>query len=215
MSSLGHDMNYIGLDFETSGSDPWGTAVPIQIGIALDDSSYDPTFFMLYIGGWDWNETPWDEESEAVHKITKEVLSTAPPVWVVDIHAASWLIETLGSHSNRMNNIPVGWNVGGFDRQFVTRWMPNLNRVLSYRTLDLNSMVMAHAQDSLAAYKSIKGDAKAYANSILNVTEKRGRHDAAIDARAAILEMQWLWGLSNPRKESGREPSTPEAAELG
>lgn len=188
-------MNYIGLDFESSGTDPWGKHVPIQLGMAIQlprrTMTEAPEFapFVSLIGGWDWAEFEWSEEAAKVHSISREVLVKADPVWVVDIKAAAWLIEQIG-YAGRMYNITVGWNVAGYDRQFVTRWMPNLNRLLSYRTLDLNALVLAEVGDE-KGYKDVKQSAKNYSNGLLGITEA-SRHDALIDATAALLELEYL-----------------------
>lgn len=176
-------IRYIGLDFETSGTDPWGDAVPIQLGMWAADVP-----FARDIGRWDWSEFTWSEESFAIHGITKEVLASAPPVWQVDIRAANFLLDRdMGS---RMWNVIVGWNVAGFDRQFITRWMPNLNRLLSYRTVDLNALVFAKAGDNEGAYQDIKVHAKGYAADKIGGPENW--HDAAYDARAAIYSLEFL-----------------------
>lgn len=180
-------IKYIGLDFEASGSNPWGNHVPIQIGMSFHGISDVEATFESLIGGWSWSEYEWNQEAFGVHGILVEALAAAPPVWVVDIAAAAWLIEQVG-HSNRMWNITVGWNVAGYDRQFVTRWMPNLNRILSYRTFDLNTLVFAGSSDE-ARHKALKNKAKAYADKF-NPGGKR--HDALVDAQAALHEMDYL-----------------------
>lgn len=179
-------IHYIGLDFEASGSNPWGRHVPIQIGMQVGRSS-----FVRLIGRWDWNEFEWDEEAAGVHNIEKAVLVSVPPVWAVDIEAAAWLMDQVG-YTNRMFNIAVGWGVGSYDRQFIHRWMPNLDKVISRRTLDLNALVLAYA-DTEEAYKGIKAGAKKYANEQIGITEA-SRHDALIDASCALYELEYLRG---------------------
>jgi DNA polymerase III epsilon subunit-like protein len=194
VDASGVPVNFIGLDFESTGSDPWGRHVPIQIGMALDNGS--ERAFTSFIGGWSFDNYndpadswEWSEEAFGVHGISREALLGAPPVWAVDISAAAWLIDNLG-WKHRMFNITVGWNVAGFDRQFVTRWFPNLNRLLSYRTLDLNALVLAQISDE-KGYEKVKAVAKRYANEQLGISGD-DRHDALIDARAALLERRQL-----------------------
>ena len=194
-------MNLIGLDFEASGPDPWGKHVPIQVGVVTDNllRSYR-------IGRWNWNEYEWNEEAAQVHNIPREELASADPVWKVDILLASDLIRAgLGS---RMWNITVGWNVAGYDRQFITRWFPNVNRLLSYRTIDLNALVFLRANGMESEYKRIKSLVKQYANDRLGVTEENGRHDALVDARAALLEYEALQKLQ--RMASGTMQILPD-----
>lgn len=191
-------IRYIGLDFESSGSDPWGKHVPIQIGMAVhgsgrvDQEPSDDRTFESLIGGWgtfgaQTSQYEWSEEAYKVHGIEKEAVYAAPPVWAVDIQAAAWLLNLYG-HGNRMWNITVGWNVAGFDRQFITRWFPNLNKLLSYRTVDLNALVFARAKTEVE-YNKLKGQAKAYADKF-NPAGKR--HDALVDAKAALHERLFL-----------------------
>lgn len=181
-------INYIGLDFEASGSNPWGEHVPIQIGIALNTNENEFKPFQSYIGKWDWNQFEWNLEAEKVHNIPRDIIDRAPPVWVVDIEAAAWLIQNLG-HTSRMWNIPVGWNIAGYDRQFITRWMPNLNRLLSYRTVDLNALCLAKAEQSESAYKDIKRKVKVYAQKTIGGPDW---HDALYDAKAALHSLHAL-----------------------
>lgn len=182
-------IRYIGLDFEATGSDPWKGNVPIQIGLT---TGYDD--YVSLIGGWgifgaQTSQYEWSEEAFGVHGITREEVYAAPPVWVVDIEAAAFLIDQVG-YKNRMFTVPVGWNVAGYDRQFITRWMPNLDRLLSYRTVDLNALVFAKAGGDEGAYVGWKKQAKDYAEA--RVGGKR--HNALVDARAALYEFEFLSG---------------------
>lgn len=191
-------IRYIGLDFEATGSDPWGAHAPIQIGMvvmATPDSQFDPAFESL-IGGWHLNgkrgEWEWDEEAAKVHNIPREDVKRggrAPSVHEVDVTAAAWMYR-LGLR-NRMWNITVGWNVAGYDRQFVTRHFPNLNRLLSYRTVDLNALVFSRSGGDQGRFMDIKASAKQYADKRLGLGPK-DRHNALTDARAALLEFEFL-----------------------
>ena len=189
-------IKYIGLDFETSGTDPWGDSVPIQIGIATED---DKTF-VANIGRWDWNTYTWSYTSQSIHGITRETLAAARPVWEVDILAAAWMLETVSG--SRMFTIPVGWNVAGFDRQYITRWMPNLNRILSYRTVDLNAVVFAQATNE-QHYKSLKDKSKAYAAE--QIEGETAWHDALYDARAALHSFNYLRRKEASAKAKGND----------
>lgn len=185
-------IKYIGLDFEASGSNPWDGNVPIQLGISMKEGS-ELVNYQTLIGGWDWKEFEWNEEAYGVHGIAQETLIGAPPVWAADIDAAAWLINKRG-HSGRMWNVCVGWNVAGYDRQFITRWMPNLNRLLSYRNVDLNSLVFALAGQSEGDYKAIKNESKKYAREELErLGVDEGWHDALYDAQAALFSFDYLY----------------------
>lgn len=175
-------MKIIGLDFEASGSDPWEKHVPIQIGMVIGTEQYG-----ALIGGWDWNTWEWNTHAATVHNITKEQLAAAEPVWKVDLRVAGWMLDRVGS---RMWNIPVGWNVAGYDRQFITRWMPNVNRLLSYRSVDLGALAFALGGDE-KGYAWWKRAAKNYAANKTGYTEDR-RHDAVVDAACAVWEYEFL-----------------------
>lgn len=190
----------IGLDFESSGANPWGESAPIQIGMNVWASSTEKPFdssFRSFIGGWDFrNEWEWNEEAFGVHGIPQDRLEKAPRIHEVDVRAATWMYDN-DMGTRRMWNVIVGWNVGGFDRQFVTRHMPNLNRLLSYRTLDLNAVVFSLAGGSELKFKKIKGAAKEYADNRIGECM---RHDALTDARAALYEYEFLQDLAKGRK---------------
>jgi oligoribonuclease (3'-5' exoribonuclease) len=174
-------IHYYGLDFETSGTDPWGDAVPIELGISTGDKDIE-----YRIGGWDWNQFTWSPESEAIHGITQKDLESELPAWTVDILAAADIVKLGGS---RMFTVIVGWNVAGFDRQFITRWMPNLNRCLSYRTVDLNALVFGLAGDDEGEYVRIRKASKSYAADQLHY---ENWHSALYDAKAALYSFDYL-----------------------
>jgi len=210
-------IRYIGLDFETSTADAWGDAVPIEIGIAYnlnrgerpEDDYYQ--VHNLRIGRWDWKVAGWDPESAAVHGITKEELEGEPPVWQVDAKLSAAMLFD-GFTSNRMNNIAVGWNVAGFDRQFITRWFPYLDKVFSYRTFDLNVLCFAIAGSDEGMYNKVKREAKKYAQG--KIGQKANWHQAGYDAHAALHSMQYLLGILFETREAGREAAHLTLGEL-
>jgi oligoribonuclease (3'-5' exoribonuclease) len=108
--------------------------------------------------------------------------------------AADLIEANLGS---RMFTVAVGWNVGGFDRQFIIRHMPALNSVLSYRNADLNSMVFKLAGDSEKKYEEIKKAAKEYAVPLVKEVYglDKNWHDAGYDAAAALFSLEYLQSL--------------------
>lgn len=185
----------LGLDLETSGS-THDRHVPIQIGIYVDAH-----LISEYIGGWDWNEWEWDEEAEEVHGIPKETLQSHPPVNIVDGGVAARLWHLV--KEQRMNRIPVGWNVAGFDMPFVRRWMPLTASLLSYRSLDLNAICFYLDGLGGKTWKDHKRAAKQYANAFIDASQ---RHDAGEDAKAAIYELHYLREVGFPL-----EPPFPNA----
>lgn len=182
-------IRYIGLDFEASGTNPWGKHMPIEIGLAcVVDGRLESV--NMRIGKWQWGAqgVEWDEDAYKVHQISKEDLEGCPPVGHVDILAAAWLLER--GLSNRMWNVTVGWNVAGYDRQFVTRHMPALNSILSYRTADLNALIFAVAENE-SAYNNIKKAAKAAAVEGMPEGDVNW-HNAEFDAVASLKAFDWL-----------------------
>lgn len=178
----------MGLDFETTGTDPWGDppAAPIQLGIYVPSADLRMEYL---IGGWDWKVYEWNEVSESIHGFTRAEIDKAEPVWKVDIRMAAQLLDVLGG---RMFNVPVGWNVGSFDRQFITRHMPLLNRLLSYRSLDLNSAIFAVAKDE-KEFNAIKNASKQYAEAKMKEEGDTVRwHHALTDAVASIHSLEYI-----------------------
>lgn len=191
----------IGLDFETSGTDPWHECYPIQLGIYIANTDEQKAFFVepvfelnMYIS-WDWNLFKWDEDSEAVHGISKSSLQGHYNVKHTDIVAAASLIQS-GLLGARMNNLIVGWNVGSFDRQIISRWFPALDSVLSRRTIDLNSLCFERSYaGGDKSFKKLKRRAKEYAEEKLSIYlphYEGSWHDALYDAAAAVYSFEFL-----------------------
>lgn len=182
-------MRFIGLDFETSGSDIDKGAVPIQLGLAWKDP--DDGVMVVhdrFIGGWDFDgEHLWDEDSYRVHNLPRSLIDQAPPAWKVDIILANELLTYVGA---KMWNLPVGWNVTGFDMPFIHKWFPNLSRILSYRAVDLTGITLALSGGDPNEYKRIKNLAKTWAAQ--QIDAEQSWHDAGYDAEAALWAYDWL-----------------------
>lgn len=193
-------MNYIGLDFETSGLQP-ALHVPIQIGIS--DGEHN---FSSLIGGWNWRHQPWTDDfegrpmavwsydSEDVHHIQIDDLLFAPSVELVDGFAAKWVSEHFGD--NPRKNIAVGWNVASFDFQFLRKWMPETAKLFSYRSVDLNALVfgLVEAPGSEWSYDALKAHANDRAEHMLYYDHGLAPafHNAGYDARAAVAGFEVL-----------------------
>lgn len=180
-------MKLIGLDLETSGTEIDDGAVPIQLGLSYEINGHYYTW-SSYVGGWNWKEHHWDTESAAVHNIPRNMLTDFEAAWKVDIRMANWLLDYIGP---RMWNLPVGWNVAGFDMPFIRRYFPNLSRMLSYRSVDLTPLVVAMAEENERKYQEIKNRAKTAAAQEM---ESHGGtwHDAGFDAEASLRAYRWL-----------------------
>jgi hypothetical protein len=174
----------IGLDFETSTGDP-RTLVPIQIGITTGSADFESL-----IGGWTFDDSVsyrWSEESAKVHNIPQDKLTDAPDVFEVDIFASAYMLSE--KDAPRMGRVIVGWNVGSFDRHIIRKFMPNLNEILSYRTLDLNAVCFSVADKVGGSYSAIKKQVKSRAAGAIG---GENWHDALFDAKAALLAYEYL-----------------------
>lgn len=187
----------IGLDGEMSDSDLDQGAVLIQIGVCDD---YGNTFESLLGHDAGWYKT---EQASAVHKIPDEDIIAAQRPNQVDARLHLWLQERLNDAWVRGENngirpfVPVGWNVGNFDMPFVRAFLPMSSRLISRRSLDLNSLCYAF-EDSRVTYQGErlsfsrwKEKAMDYAGGVLGDSNW---HDALFDAQAALKAYEFLAG---------------------
>jgi oligoribonuclease (3'-5' exoribonuclease) len=180
------EITIIGLDFEASGTNPWGLHAPIQLGLTTGEADLRVE--------WNWqqfaDDYEWSEEAFGVHGLTRDYLnSNGEPNHIVDARVAVWLYDN--ARGSRMNIVTTGWNVAGYDRQFVTRHMPYTNRQLSYRTADLGALCFALDGKAGKSWKDWKKAAKGYANQFIDPAT---RHDALTDAIASRYEYFFLKG---------------------
>jgi hypothetical protein len=190
------DLNFIGVDLETSGSSHADSA-PIQVGIANDRGM----IFDSYIGGWSWDDGfvngkrrhVWSDEAFGVHGIPKGRLYGMPAADLVDAQGANWIAQHVGGPSKGI--IAVGWNVAAFDFPFIREYLPKTADSMAYRSVDLNAIIFGATQAGLADFdgrpwtyyrlKSYVKDAAAY--RIMQQTEMETQwHDAGYDALAGL-----------------------------
>lgn len=195
----------IGLDFETSTGDHRNLS-PIQIGISMPNGQEFESLIALP------DEHVWSMNSQAVHGIEMKELEGAPSIFEVDIRASAFMFDILKEWSApRMNRVAVGWNVGSFDRRIVYDYMPNLNNILSYRTLDLNTVCYFAADILGDSYARIKQKVKEEAAAEIG---EDNWHNALFDARAGLLNYQMLVELvaqgSNETFENLIKQSVPK-----
>jgi len=196
--------DFIGLDFETSGTTHERHA-PIQLGLATQDGSYASWL----IGGWRWAGPStvtgpeyevgtqcweWDEGAYGVHGITQEALEkfgmtpgevTADAIAFLQQHSQAW----------RGERIMVGWNVGSFDAPFLRRYLPGIAREMSYRSVDLNAVTYTIAEAHGIKSKTLKRQAQeAGAERALTIPSSGTwkLHDAGYDAVAALGAWDYL-----------------------
>lgn len=195
--------HFIGLDFETSGTDHLRSA-PIQIGLATRSRCVGS-----YIGGWRWQGDTvyqadayiWSEDAFEIHGIPQSKLIDAPTARNADDVISDWLTTTYPGHAK--TRIAVGWNVASFDVPFLRSHLPKTARAMSYRTVDLNALVFGITE---AGVKRPTGEAWTY-NSLKRFVKDRAAeqmvedewiaggpkwHDAEYDALASIYAYEEL-----------------------
>jgi len=177
----------IGLDIETSSSDlNYGEILQIGVSYKINEEYYT-TEYNIFFDKSIWNDKNWSQESQEVHKITKKSLTKNKETYdSVERKIIKLLNKTFGEGSII---IPVGFNVGSFDLQFIKSKMPILYSRLSYRVIDLNSIFL---------YKSLKNcdfnefiENKKYAKlDIINSLSENNEHNASYDAKFALLILE-------------------------
>jgi len=134
----------------------------------------------------------WDARAYEVHGITMDKLVEQGRSPYVTSKAAQEFIEVHSQVWIGRRKL-VGWNVGSFDLQFLNRYLPQVARILSYQTIDLNAVVFAAADGHGISADDLKNDTKAFGERMTNIDlPGLGAHDAAWDARAAVHEYNYL-----------------------
>ena len=186
-------IQYIGLDGEMSSADINSGGKLIQIGLAKFDENGEmvSTSELLNPGTMDWQE-----EAYNVHQIEQwevETLGKAPSE--VDPGLADWVTTS----KSRRDVVAVGFNVGAFDFPFLSQTLPILKSRLSRRSVDLNSIIFALA-DNDHEVQRIKSASKAYAHEMMEglFEGRRNReHDAEFDAIMSLYCFEYLRHLLN------------------
>lgn len=168
---------YLFLDTETGGLDPAEHSL-LTAHFALVDSESLETLKELSLA----------IRPSEVYKVTAGALmvnkinladhwQAAQPAW----EAADQLRAFLGEPHERPPLVPVGWNVG-FDINFVRQQLlPEWGELVSYRTIDLQSVVRFLADAGVMP--KVNGLAGAAEFFGLNIS---GHHDAAFDTRLTM-----------------------------
>lgn len=195
--------SFIGLDFETSGTNHDRHA-PIQIGLATPDG----TVYSSLIGGWSWadrglvlpKEYEWDERAAEIHNISRLDLDYAGSAEMVDTFAAGFIHEHYADvRPTRLH--AVGWNIAAFDFPFLRKHLLLTSKAISYRSVDLNALVFGMTQAKLSdrngdvwGYQRLKSSVKDRAAH--RVWEETGQepswHDAGYDAITALYAFEAL-----------------------
>ena len=184
-------MKFFGVDCETSALNIEEGAGLIQIGIAARGvvNVEDTMFTGSYVNPGDMH---WDEESAAVHLINRETVTESPEPADVDEQMKRWLIDAGAHESARGQNVPVGWNVSGFDMPFIKRYLPNTYWMFSRRTVDLNALCFALDGKFEKNWEQWKESAKDYAANAFIVNDEFRPHDARWDAVTSLYAFEYL-----------------------
>lgn len=177
----------IGLDIETSSSDlSYGEILQLGVAYKINDEYYT-TEYNLFFDKSIWHDKNWSKESENVHKITKKSLTKNKDTYdSVQSKIINLLNKTFGERSII---IPVGFNVGSFDLQFIKSKMPILYSRLSYRVIDLNSLFLYKSLNSFDFNEFIEIKNNAKLDIAKNLSEKK-EHNASYDAKLALLILE-------------------------
>lgn len=177
----------IGLDIETSNSDiNYGEI--LQLGVAYKiNEEYHTNEYNLFFDKSIWHDKNWSKESENVHKITKKSLTKNKETYdSVQSKIINLLNNTFGEESII---VPVGFNVGSFDLQFIKSKMPILYSRLSYRVIDLNSLFLYKSLSNYDYNEFIENKKNAKLDIIESLSEKN-EHNASYDAKLALLILE-------------------------
>jgi DNA polymerase III epsilon subunit-like protein len=188
---------YVGADIETTGTNPYIHSL-IQIGVCSQPFARRESeeAFVSDVGGTAAERMLIEKEAMAVIGFTLARITLAPEAVRVDGRLEAFLRGLCPEGFN----VPVGFNVGQFDMQFVRRELPESYKRFGYRCVDLNSVLFTLSECGMGQFDELKTKAKGYAEGTLRdmgfPTEK---HDALWDAREALLCWKYLRGML-PRK---------------
>lgn len=180
-------MNFAGLDIETTGTCPDKHHRLIQIGIALPNG-FNITWDVYPIG--DINICA---KSMEINGFTLGRIYDAPLQTDVDAYISTELALQGYTHASL---IPVGWNVGVFDMDFVKRELPETAKFfifghdeISAKCMDLNALAMFYAYKTGVPLNDFKKQLKAEAAKRLGLDKE---HDALYDAKSALVILEIL-----------------------
>lgn len=185
-------ITYIGLDGEMSGTEIENGHKLIQIGMAkYVDEKMTSIGVLLNPGAM-----AWSEQAESVHEFSREyVEKNGEDPAMVDQMLANWANPS----SHRRDFVMVGFNVGSFDRPFVSQSLPILFSKFSRRSVDLNSLIFMMS-DTNTEFERIKNKAKNYAfEKMEGMFEgfSNRQHDAEYDAVMSLYCFEYLRTLIN------------------
>jgi DNA polymerase III epsilon subunit-like protein len=180
-------ITYIGLDGEMSGTEIDSGHKLIQIGMAkIIDGKMSSIGVLLNPGIMEWSL-----QAESVHRFSREYIEkNGEDPAMVDQMLADWANPS----SHKRDFVMVGFNVGSFDKPFVSQALPILFSRFSRRSVDLNSIIFAMS-DNNQQFEEIKNSAKEYAfQKMEGMFEgfSNRQHDAEYDAVMSLYCFEYL-----------------------
>ena len=177
----------LGLDLETSSTDQHN-------GVILSIGLYDPS-------GNNWGgrhyyteirytePIPISAESMRVNRLKTTLLDNPnlPTLQEAENEAIYWINKI---NSKPYSYIPVGFNVGTFDMAWIKVHMPELHKKFGYRSVDLNSLMIAEAVNRKSHLLELKKWYKKKTESSALRICQDGAHNALFDAAQAIFILQ-------------------------
>lgn len=179
-------MLFVGIDGEMSSPDLAGGGKLIQIGLTVEGpNGLDTIDYLIRPVG----EMLWSEEAAKIHNIPQEALKGALHPDEVDEILYEWLIQRGAKPRQRAKNVPVGFNIIGFDMPFIKETLPKTYSLFSRRMADLNGMLwLLHGKNNLN-FDSWKQLALDYAH--MNMPDHRP-HDAGWDSARHLICFNYL-----------------------
>jgi len=161
---------YAGFDIETTGLNPNHHGM-IELGLMLDPR-VDVWQSYVYPG-----IVEYSAEALEVNGQTKNTIAKFPSMRAVEDKFLV-MAEEVGLQKRQI--VPIGFNVGSFDMQFLRKQSPLIASYFSHRSVDLNSVV--YTLDPLQAWNLKE---RLSAEVAEQMGEDRAFHTAAYDARFA------------------------------
>ena len=182
---------FVGIDGEMSSASLADGGKLIQFGVAVRLPNGE-----MVSKGWLINpgEMVWSAEAAAVHQLRLEdVIEQGRPNDEVDQEAYDWLVSFGANEKRREKNVPVGFNITGFDMPFIKAQLPKTYWLLSRRTAELNGMLwLLHGlvdNNQPVNFEAWKKRSLEYAASQL---EDFNPHDAEWDAKRHLLCFEYM-----------------------
>ena len=172
---------YVAIDLETTGTKPKLHAI-LQVAVVFPNGDTYSSDVCPDLGTY-----CVDPGALRVNHFTAERWEVAPTMEKVDAELAAWLDPKFNSRYEYL--VPIGWNPGSFDVQFIEQHMPLTAKLLSYHTVDLNAVLYTMSEAFGVAFLTFKDKAKAQAVAALGSSLE---HDAVWDSKAALASWRYI-----------------------